>query len=182
MQRGMYSVIISLSCGISLHVLKMSLFNNLPLIWFSEHAGVCLWRCMMSCQLKMCTAQSAEAFLTCMCVCGASLCARKHPRTFQQQKSSTQCYQTEKGSWILDAAVWTAIFVRRRLSSSSFSFSFCHSCWQSLIALDKLMKSDTVCSPHLPQYMSVWVHTCLCLCLAVPSPRACQPVNTLMRR
>lgn len=147
---------------------KMSLFHNSPLIWFWEHAGVCLWRCMMSCQLKMCTAQSSEAFLTCMCVCRASLCTRKHLKTFQeQQKSSTQCYQTEKGSWILDVcvSVWTETYLWEEegpLLPHFLPFSF-------LLLSLLLTVFDCIRQVNEKRHRSA-ACTCHCVCLYVCIP------------
>lgn len=76
---------------------------------------------------------------------------------------------------------------RRSLSLSSLPYSFFHSCWQSLIALDKLMKSNneeatgsSSCSLLLPECTSV------CAYLPVPMSSCLLasgvPVNTMMRR
>lgn len=106
------------------------------------------------------------------------ICEWKTPEDISgATKGQTQCYQPDKRTLILDAAVWTQSYLWKEggnlspfLSSfSSLSFSFCHSCWQSLIVLDKLMKSNTdektgssSCSLHLPKCMSV------CAYLPVP--------------
>lgn len=162
----------------------MSLFNNNTCLfifyYFLEHAGVrfwiyTIWRAdSVECMLPRAVMPLSLHFLTFMCVCDASVCAKKPQDISGVTKGQTQCYQTEKGSLILDAAAWTVISVKRRRQSCSppflpFSFSFCHSCWQSLIVLDKLMKSNTEettgspsCSLHLPKYMSV------CAYLPVP--------------
>lgn len=59
----------------------------------------------------------------------------------------------------------------------SLSFSFCHSCWQSLIVLDKLMKSNTEertgrarSSLHLPKCMSVCAYLPLTVSDCLVSP------------
>ncbi len=72
----MYSVVISLSCGISLNVLiallKMSLFNNNT--WYLEHAGARFWRYAIwwadsvECMLPRALVLLSLHFLTCTCV------------------------------------------------------------------------------------------------------------------
>ena len=133
---------------------------------------------MTSWQCRMYAAQSTHTFIATfshlyLCVRDISVCATNawgHLRS--DKRGQTQCYQTEKGSFKL-RCMDRVISVKKKKeggdlslhSLSSPSFSSCHSCWQSLIVLDKLMKSnaeEATGSLHLPKCMSV------CTYLPVP--------------
>lgn len=146
------------------------------MLLFSSALQVCPWRAD---SVECYAAQSAHTFLATfshlyLCARDASVRATNawgHLRS--DKRGQTQCYQTEKGSSILDACTESYLLKKKKKkggdlslhSLSSPSFSSCHSCWQSLIVLDKLMKSNTeeaTGSLHLPECMSV------CTYLPVP--------------
>lgn len=127
-------------------------------------------------------------FLTC------DICAHiKGPGTIQGNKDPGKMLSQRKKSF---TKISHAAGKKKKESNvfffffPSLSFYFCHSCWQSLIGSDKLMKSNTektTGSPrrslHLPESAPVcalipahWLR------LDVSCPQASQPVNTVMRQ
>lgn len=171
----------------------MSLFNNdtcLLIFNFFLKTQVCasgdISYYMMSWQCRMlpraCRACFYDNIFSPVHLCIWWNCVCKNPKEISgATKSQTQCYQTVKGSKIPKV-----LSVISLCSISSISFSLCHSCWQSLIILDKLMKSNTektTASPsfslHLPECISVCAYLPV---LDVSCPQACQPVNTMMRQ
>lgn len=81
-------------------------------------------------------------------------------------KGATPSYRTERGSRILDARAewspWMGVYHYLPLFSS-LSFSVCHSRWQSLIASDKLMKSNTE-KQLQPFIQPAPAAVCVCVC------------------
>lgn len=91
------------------------------------------------------------------------LCVQKTPRGhfWSNKRPDTMLSERKRKFRFRCSCMNRVISVKRRISLSflsSLSFSVCHSRWQSLIVLDKLMKSnteETTGSLHLPKCMSV---------------------------
>lgn len=199
----MYSVVISLRCGISLYVLiallQMSLFNSNTclLMFFLEHAGVRFrrysiwWADNIECMLPRAFRTSITTFSHLyVCICDASVCAKCPKDISGATKGQTQCYQKEKGSFILDAAAWTQTYIsvkrRKRSLSPSLRLVF-----PSFLLLSLLLTVfDCIRQVNEKQHrrndwqpfraactcqsVCLCVHTCPWLCLAVSCPQACQ--------
>lgn len=108
-------------------------------------------------------------------VCAGRICAcNKRLRTFKEWQKGPDTMLSDRKRKFNFGRMYRVISYKKKKkkggdlslhSLSSPSFSSCHSCWQSLIVLDKLMKSNTeeaTGSLHLPECMSV------CTYLPVP--------------
>lgn len=182
----MFCVLISLSCGISLKVLnallKMLLFKNT-----SFSLQVCAYA-MMSWHYSMYAAVSISHLYICVYV--MHLSEQKRLRTLKSNQRQDAVLSERKNEFnFRQSYLWKEVSdlsFSLLVFSSSLSLSFFHSCWQSLIALDKLMKSNNEettgspsCSPHLPECTSVcaYLPVLMSSCLLASGV----PVTTMMR-
>ena len=149
------------------------------MLLFSFSLQVCssgdTWRAdSVECTLPRALIPSSLHFLTCTCVYGTYLCVQQTPEDIWGVTKGARHNVIRQKREVLSWDAWTESYLLKKKkeggdlslhSLSSPSFSSCHSCWQSLIVLDKLMKSnaeEATGSLHLPKCMSV------CTYLPVP--------------
>lgn len=146
-----------------------------PFLSFLGHAGVLSWRYTIwwadsvECALPRALVLLSLHFLTCTCVHVMHLCVQNARGHFRSNKKPDTMLSDRKRKFNFRCSCMNRVIsVERKrwsLTPPSLSFSLCHSCWQSLIVLDKLMKSNTEettgspsCSLHLPK-----VYVCVCI-------------------